>query len=156
MRSETWLALGTALLLTAACSDSAGDGETAASIDDGVGTTDGDDDTTTEGSTDGSTDSTTSDTTTSDTTTADTEDTTDDDPDEGGIKFDMAVLPDFGGDTGEEGPIIPENCDQAAAGETTVGCLFYAVDLDQNGGLENDQYAIGSSIIPNTDVGTAR
>jgi hypothetical protein len=65
--------------------------------------------------------------------------------DTGGIKFDMAPIPDGGSDTGEEGPIIPENCDQAANGETTVGCLFYAVDLDQNGGLENDQYAVAVS-----------
>ncbi|PRQ07163.1 IgGFc-binding protein [Enhygromyxa salina] len=69
----------------------------------------------------------------------------DGDPDDGGIKFDMAGIPDGGGDTGEEGPIIPENCDQASKGETTVGCLFYAVDLDQNGGLENDQYAVAVS-----------
>ncbi len=61
------------------------------------------------------------------------------------IKFDMAPLPDGGGDTGEDGPIIPETCDQASAGQTTVGCLFYAVDLDQNGPLENDQYAIAVS-----------
>jgi hypothetical protein len=66
------------------------------------------------------------------------------DPDSG-IKFDMAPIPDGGGDTGEEGPVIPENCGQAASGETTVGCLFYAVDLDQNGGLEHDQYAVAVS-----------
>ncbi|NJK31334.1 MAG: hypothetical protein HC927_02355, partial [Deltaproteobacteria bacterium] len=46
---------------------------------------------------------------------------------------------------GDEGPIIPETCAQAASGSTTVGCLFYAVDLDQNGGLENDQYAVAVS-----------
>jgi hypothetical protein len=64
---------------------------------------------------------------------------------EGGIKFDMAPIPDAAGETGDEGPVIPENCDQAANGTTTVGCLFYAVDLDQNGGLENDQYAVAVS-----------
>ncbi|PRQ05736.1 hypothetical protein ENSA5_00560 [Enhygromyxa salina] len=69
----------------------------------------------------------------------------DDGDDTSGIKFDMAALPDGGGDTGEDGPIIPETCDQAAAGSTTVGCLFYAVDLDQNGTLEYDQYAVAVS-----------
>jgi len=47
-------------------------------------------------------------------------------------------------DTGD-GPIIPETCDQASQAETTVGCLFYAVDLDQNGPLESDQYAVAVS-----------
>ncbi|MFO0635551.1 MAG: hypothetical protein U0168_22135, partial [Nannocystaceae bacterium] len=46
---------------------------------------------------------------------------------------------------GEEGPVIPTTCDEALAGESTVGCLFYATDLDQNGPLESDQYAIAVS-----------
>lgn len=44
-----------------------------------------------------------------------------------------------------EGPIIPETCEQADGGGSTVGCLFYGVDLDQNRGLENDQFAIAVS-----------
>ena len=71
-----------------------------------------------------------------------------------GIKFDMEPLPDGGGGTGEDGPIIPETCDQAANGATTVGCLFYAVDLDQNGGLENDQYAVAVSNVQLNDPAT--
>lgn len=57
-------------------------------------------------------------------------------------------------DLGEpEGPAIPETCDQALAGESTVGCRFFAVDLDQNGGLEFDQYAIAvSNPQPATDA----
>lgn len=51
--------------------------------------------------------------------------------------------PDMGGEP--MGPVIPETCDQALAGESTVGCRFFAVDLDQNGGLEFDQYAIAVS-----------
>ncbi len=47
--------------------------------------------------------------------------------------------------TGNEGPIIPENCSQANDGETTVGCVFYAVDLDQFDPSEQDQYAIAIS-----------
>ncbi len=62
-----------------------------------------------------------------------------------GVKFDVGTLPDGGVDTGEEGPVIPETCAQASTAETTVGCLFYAVDLDQNGPLENDQYAVAVS-----------
>ena len=74
--------------------------------------------------------------------------------DDGGIKFDMAEIPDAGDDTGEEGPIIPENCTQADAGTSTVGCLFYAVDLDQNGGLEMDQYAVAVSNVQIDDPAT--
>ncbi len=77
----------------------------------------------------------------------------DGDPD-GGIKFDLSTLPDGGGDTGDEGPIIPETCEQADKGSTTVGCLFYAVDLDQNGGLENDQYAVAVSNVQLDDQAT--
>jgi hypothetical protein len=77
----------------------------------------------------------------------------DGDPD-GGIKFDMAPIPDGGDDTGEEGPVIPETCAQAASGTTTVGCLFYAVDLDQNGGLESDQYAVAVSNVQLNDPAT--
>lgn len=43
------------------------------------------------------------------------------------------------------GSIIPTTCRQADAGESTVGCLFYGVDLDQNGGLEFDQFVIAVS-----------
>ncbi len=46
---------------------------------------------------------------------------------------------------GEEGPVIPESCNQASDGETTVGCVFYAVDLDQFDSSEADQYAIAIS-----------
>ncbi|MCR9162672.1 MAG: IgGFc-binding protein [Nannocystaceae bacterium] len=58
--------------------------------------------------------------------------------------FDVGTLPDV--DVPQpEGPIIPETCEQASAGLSTVGCLFYGVDLDQNGGLEFDQFAIAVS-----------
>ena len=43
------------------------------------------------------------------------------------------------------GPVIPETCAQANDGESTVGCVFYAVDLDQFNSSENDQYAIAVS-----------
>ncbi len=47
----------------------------------------------------------------------------------GGPIFDIGTLPDVGGpDT--SGPVIPETCEQAEAGESSVGCLFYAVDMD--------------------------
>lgn len=73
---------------------------------------------------------------------------------EGGVKFDIGGMPDGGVDTGEEGPVIPETCDQAATADTTVGCLFYAVDLDQNGPLENDQYAVAVSNVQLDDPAT--
>lgn len=42
--------------------------------------------------------------------------------------FDIGSLPDAGG--GPTGPVIPETCEQAEAGESSVGCMFYAVDMD--------------------------
>ncbi|HVH97191.1 MAG TPA: hypothetical protein VM869_00710, partial [Enhygromyxa sp.] len=45
---------------------------------------------------------------------------------DGGPKLDFSIpdVPD------PQAPIIPETCEQAQAGESTVGCLFYGVDLD--------------------------
>ena len=43
---------------------------------------------------------------------------------------------------GDKGPIIPETCEQAEAGESTVGCRFYAVDLDSHDLAENLPYAV--------------
>ncbi|MBC8073345.1 MAG: IgGFc-binding protein [Deltaproteobacteria bacterium] len=55
-----------------------------------------------------------------------------------------------------EGPVIPATCDQAEAGVSTVGCVFFGVDLDQNGGLEFDQYAIAvSNPQPGADANVA-
>ncbi|MCA9701258.1 MAG: IgGFc-binding protein, partial [Myxococcales bacterium] len=42
-------------------------------------------------------------------------------------KFDLAP-----NDLPPPPPMIPETCEQAEAGETSVGCLFYTVDLDSN------------------------
>ncbi|MCA9689639.1 MAG: IgGFc-binding protein [Nannocystaceae bacterium] len=58
-----------------------------------------------------------------------------------GVKFDLGDQPES--DLPEEkGPIIPETCEQALAGESTVGCRFYAVDMDSHDGVENQQYAV--------------
>jgi hypothetical protein len=43
---------------------------------------------------------------------------------------------------GWDGPIIPETCDQAAQGLSTVGCRFFAVDMDSHDLAENGQYAV--------------
>jgi hypothetical protein len=72
--------------------------------------------------------------------------------DTGDPKFDLGSIPDASGDTGEGGPVIPETCDQAATADTTVGCMFYAVDLDQNGALEHDQYAV---VLSNVQLATS-
>jgi hypothetical protein len=48
-------------------------------------------------------------------------------------------------DTEYTGPAIPETCAQAAEATTTVGCLFYAVDLDSHDGVETQQYAVAVS-----------
>lgn len=42
-------------------------------------------------------------------------------------------------------PVIPETCAQAELGQSTVGCVFYAVDLDQFNQTEADQYAVAVS-----------
>jgi hypothetical protein len=62
-----------------------------------------------------------------------------------GVKFDLGTIPDHAADPWQDLPVIPENCEQAAIADTTVGCLFHAVDLDQNGPLEHDQYAVAVS-----------
>ncbi len=60
----------------------------------------------------------------------------------GDPKFDLGAQPnnDMGVD---EGPIIPTTCDQAASGKSTVGCKFYAVDMDAHDSVETSQYAVG-------------
>ncbi|MCA9657357.1 MAG: IgGFc-binding protein [Myxococcales bacterium] len=75
-------------------------------------------DTTTTGTTGVDTDSTTGDT---DSTTGDTDSTTGDPP--------------FFGE-------IPETCEQAELSKSTVGCLFYGIDMDSHDSVENGQYAI--------------
>ena len=42
----------------------------------------------------------------------------------------------------QDGPIIPETCDQASSGKSTVGCRFYAVDMDSHDLVETSQYAV--------------
>jgi hypothetical protein len=66
----------------------------------------------------------------------------DGDGDDGGPKFDMSALPDS---PSMSGPIIPETCQQALAGDSTVGCLFFGVDLDSHDQVETAQFAIAVS-----------
>jgi len=108
------IALGAALL--AACGGDDGRAQGATSL-----TTLGSGPTTVGPSTDGGTTTQANDTT-NDTNDADTND----DP-----VFDVGQLPDVGG-TGPSGPVIPETCEQADAGESSVGCMFYAVDMDSS------------------------
>ena len=58
-------------------------------------------------------------------------------------KFDLGEQPmvDLGGEM--TGPIIPTTCDEAASGKSTVGCKFFAVDMDAHDGVEGSQYAVG-------------
>lgn len=69
---------------------------------------------------------TTAPTTTADTTS--TDDTTDTDETDG---------------PGPTGPAIPETCKQAEAGESSVGCVFYAVDLDTS--ADELQFAVAAA-----------
>jgi hypothetical protein len=68
------------------------------------------------------------------------------------IKFDLQPLPDSA--MGQQGPIIPETCQQAEAGESTVGCLFYGADLDSHDAAENQQFAIAVSNVQQDDPAT--
>jgi hypothetical protein len=76
----------------------------------------------------------------------------DGDGDSGGIKLDT-LIPDLpaGGN-----PIIPTNCAQAEVGESTVGCLFYAVDLDQVALFENGQFGVAVSNVQASSVAIVR
>jgi hypothetical protein len=69
---------------------------------------------------------------------------------EGGIKLDT-LLPDLGGGGN---PIIPTTCAQAESGESTVGCLFYAVDLDQVALFENGQFGVAISNVQANQTAT--
>ncbi len=77
----------------------------------------------------------------------------DDDDDDGGSgpKFDLEVT-DFGVEP--ELPIIPENCVQAEAGASTVGCRFFGVDLDSHDQVETAQFAIAVSNVQEAQVST--
>jgi len=64
------------------------------------------------------------------------EDGTDDGP-----RFDLGNGP--GTDAGGLAPpIIPATCAEAEAGVSTVGCVFYAVDMDSHDGVETSQFAV--------------
>jgi hypothetical protein len=74
----------------------------------------------------------------------------DGDGDGGEIKFDLGSIGDAG-DTGDGGgPIIPETCDQAESGQTSVGCLFYTADLDNN--VDSVQFAVVVSNVQEQDM----
>lgn len=60
--------------------------------------------------------------------------------DDGGLKFDIGTaMPDAGA---PEPPIIPATCAEAQAGVSTVGCLFFGVDMDAHDSVETSQFAI--------------
>jgi len=61
----------------------------------------------------------------------------------GALKFDLGEQPvlDLGGEM--MGPIIPTTCAEASSGKSTVGCKFFAVDMDAHDQVETSQYAVG-------------
>lgn len=56
--------------------------------------------------------------------------------------FDIGVVPDGGGPE-PSGPVIPETCLQAEDGESSVGCVFYAVDMDSS--TDGLQFAVAAA-----------
>jgi hypothetical protein len=91
-------------------------------------------------------------------------------------KFDVTIEPDSGTDsdtdtdtdsdsdsdsdsdtdtsTHYEGPIVPQTCEQAEQTATTVGCLFYAVDLDSHDSVETGQFAVVVANVNQEDTAT--
>lgn len=59
----------------------------------------------------------------------------------GGVKFDLGVM-DYDLPDEPEPPAIPTTCEEALAGVSTVGCRFFAVDMDSHDLAENQQYAV--------------
>jgi hypothetical protein len=78
-----------------------------------------------------------------------TADTTDTDSNGSGPKFDLAPGADL---PPVDGPAIPETCAQAEEGVSTVGCLFYGVDLDSHDQVETAQFAIAVSNVQLAEV----
>ena len=62
--------------------------------------------------------------------------------DSAGPKFDIEGPPGSDVPPDTDGPIIPTTCDEALSGKSTVGCRFYAVDMDSHDGVETSQYAV--------------
>ncbi len=60
----------------------------------------------------------------------------------GSLKFDVGTMPPTPDLGGQDGPIIPATCAETEAGKSTVGCIFYAADLDQHDSVEGGQFAI--------------
>jgi hypothetical protein len=54
-------------------------------------------------------------------------------------------------DTGQ-GPPFPETCEQAEQMVTTVGCLFYAVDLDSHDNAEGQQFGVAVANVTEADT----
>jgi hypothetical protein len=73
--------------------------------------------------------------------------------DDGGPKFDFGTVPDM---PNMGAPIIPETCQQALAGESTVGCLFFGVDLDSHDQVETAQFAIAVSNVQVAQMATVQ
>jgi hypothetical protein len=80
-------------------------------------------------------------------------DSGDGDADDGEIKLDLGQIPDS---QAPIAPVIPETCVQAEAGESTVGCLFFGVDLDSHDQVENQQFAIAVSNVQDVQMATVQ
>ncbi len=70
------------------------------------------------------------------------------------LKFDLGEQPslDLGGEM--TGPIIPTTCGEAASGKSTVGCKFFAVDMDAHDQVETSQYAVGVANVQLAEMAT--
>ncbi len=65
-----------------------------------------------------------------------------------GVVFDLGALPDAGSGTAL-GPAIPKTCQQAENGASTVGCMFYAVDMDSL--VDTQQFAVVAANVQEGD-----
>jgi hypothetical protein len=78
-----------------------------------------------------------------------------DDEDSGGLELDLA-LPELPPDVPPPARPIPETCAQAQQAESTVGCRFYAVDLDSHDLFEHGQYAVAVANVQEDRVAEVR
>ena len=60
----------------------------------------------------------------------------------GGFKFDVGAVSGFDLPEEPEPPAIPATCEEALAGGSTVGCRFFAVDMDSHDLAEGQQFAV--------------
>ncbi|MCA9635481.1 MAG: IgGFc-binding protein [Myxococcales bacterium] len=172
-RARTYTPLVIAAFALAACGDDSTAGTDTASGSTAASTTNGSATATTSGTasasatmtgsgsngeTSGTSTSTTDATTSGSTTDNPTSSTTAVDPTTGDTSTTTSTTGDTDTDSTTGDPPffgeIPETCDQAELSKSTVGCLFYGIDMDSHDLAENGQYAIAVANVQENQMAT--